>query len=98
MQQALISSENKYRTLVEQSHVGVFIMDEVTIVYANRALADMLGVTEKELVGKSYLELLAPEAIDDTAPLRRAYRTTATSPRTSKAACCMPTASACTRA
>ena len=37
MQQALISSENKYRTLVEQSHVGVFIMDEVKIVYANRA-------------------------------------------------------------
>jgi diguanylate cyclase (GGDEF)-like protein/PAS domain S-box-containing protein len=76
MQQALISSENKYRTLVEQSHVGVFIMDEVKIVYANRALADMLGVTEAGLVGKSYLELLAPESIDDTAPMRRAYRTT----------------------
>ncbi|MEO8159805.1 MAG: PAS domain S-box protein [Arenimonas sp.] len=76
MQQALISSENKYRTLVEQSHVGVFIMDETKLVYANRALADMLGLTEQELVGKSYMELLAPEAIDETAPLRRAYRTT----------------------
>ena len=76
MQQALVSSENKYRTLVEQSHVGVFIMDEARIVYANRALADMLGVTDTELVGRSYLELLAPEAIDETAPLRRAYRTT----------------------
>jgi len=76
MQQALISSENKYRTLVEQSHVGVFIMNEVEIVYANRALADMLGVNEADLVGKSYLDLLAPEAIDETAPMRRAYRTT----------------------
>jgi diguanylate cyclase (GGDEF)-like protein/PAS domain S-box-containing protein len=76
MQQALVSSENKYRTLVEQSHVGVFIMDEHKLVYANRALADMLGMTDKQLVGRSYLELLAPEAVDDTAPLRRAYRTT----------------------
>jgi diguanylate cyclase (GGDEF)-like protein/PAS domain S-box-containing protein len=56
--------------------VGVFIMDEVKIVYVNRALADMLGMPEKQLVGRSYLELLAPEAVDDTAPLRRAYRTT----------------------
>ncbi len=76
MQQALVSSENKYRTLVEQSHVGVFIMDEVKLVYANRALADMLGVDPAELVGRSYLQLLAPEALDETAPLRRAYRTT----------------------
>jgi diguanylate cyclase (GGDEF)-like protein/PAS domain S-box-containing protein len=76
MQQALVSSENKYRTLVEQSHVGVFIMDEQKLVYANRALADMLGMTEEELVGRSYLDLLAPEAVDETAPLRRAYRTT----------------------
>ena len=76
MQQALVSSENKYRTLVEQSHVGVFIMDEVKLVYANRALADMLGVSETDLIGKSYLDLLAPEAVDETAPLRRAYRTT----------------------
>jgi diguanylate cyclase (GGDEF)-like protein/PAS domain S-box-containing protein len=76
MQQALISSENKYRTLVEQSHIGVFIMDESKIVYANRALADMLGVTEQDIVGKSYLELLAPESIDETAPMRRTFRTT----------------------
>ncbi|MEO7252145.1 MAG: PAS domain S-box protein, partial [Arenimonas sp.] len=73
MQQALVSSENKYRTLVEQSHVGVFIMDEVKLVYVNRALAGMLGVAEGELVGKSYRELLAPEAVDDTASLRQTF-------------------------
>ena len=76
MQQALISSENKYRTLVEQSHVGVFIMDQVCLTYANRALAEMLGVQESDLIGKSYLQLLAPEAVDDTASLRRTYRNT----------------------
>ena len=76
MQQALVSSENKYRTLVEQSHVGVFIMDQVKMVYANRALAQMLGVGETDLIGKSYLELLAPEGVDDTASLRKTYHTT----------------------
>ena len=76
MQQALISSENKYRTLVEQSHVGVFIMDETSLVYVNRALASMLGVREEDLVGRSYLDLLAPEAVDDTASLRKTYHNT----------------------
>lgn len=76
MQQALVSSENKYRTLVEQSHVGVFIMDENSLVYVNRALASMLGVKEDDLVGRSYLDLLAPEAMDDTASLRKTYHNT----------------------
>jgi diguanylate cyclase (GGDEF)-like protein/PAS domain S-box-containing protein len=74
MQQALISSENKYRTLVEQSHVGVFIMDQVKLVYVNRALASMLGMTELDLLGKSYVDLLAPDSLDDTAPLRKDFR------------------------
>jgi diguanylate cyclase (GGDEF)-like protein/PAS domain S-box-containing protein len=76
MQQALMSSENKYRTLVEQSHVGVFIMDQVKLVYVNRALAEMLGMREADLVGRSYLDLLAPDSMDDTAPLRKTFRNT----------------------
>ena len=70
MQQALVSSENKYRTLVEQSHVGVFIMDDGRLVYANRALADMLGYEPSELEGRHYNDLLAPEAGDEAPPPR----------------------------
>lgn len=76
MQQALVSSENKYRTLVEQSHVGVFIMDDVALVYVNRALAEMLGLRESQMIGRTYLELLAPESVDDTASLRKTYHNT----------------------
>jgi diguanylate cyclase (GGDEF)-like protein/PAS domain S-box-containing protein len=36
----------------------------------------MLGVTDVELVGRSYLDLLAPEAVDDTASLRRTMHNT----------------------
>ena len=70
MQQALVSSENKYRTLVEQSHVGVFILDQGCLTYANRALSDMLGFEPAELAGRDYHGLLAPEAADPVPTLR----------------------------
>jgi diguanylate cyclase (GGDEF)-like protein/PAS domain S-box-containing protein len=73
MQQALVSSETKYRTLVEQSHVGVFIMDRVEVVYANRALAGMLGHEEAALVGRPWLGLLAPEAAREASELHQHY-------------------------
>jgi len=63
MQHALAHSENKYRTLVEQSHVGVFIIRDGRYVYANRALADMVGRGEAEMLGMHYKSLLAPEML-----------------------------------
>ena len=65
MQQALVSSENKYRTLVEQSHVGVFILDDDRLTYVNRALSQMLGFEPADLAGKHYQELMAPESASD---------------------------------
>ena len=72
MQQALISSENKYRTLVEQSHVGVFILDDGKLAYANGALSGMLGFETGELVGCDYHDLLAPESGGSVPSLRAA--------------------------
>jgi diguanylate cyclase (GGDEF)-like protein/PAS domain S-box-containing protein len=72
MQQALVSSENKYRTLVEQSHVGVFILDAGRLTYANRALSDMLGFDPADLVGQDYHALLAPDAAEAVPSLRSA--------------------------
>ncbi len=80
MQQALVRSENKYRTLVEQSHVGVFIMDRVDLVYVNRALADMLGYSEQSLVGKPYASVIAPEAAAEATALHQRYSLTGEMP------------------
>jgi diguanylate cyclase (GGDEF)-like protein/PAS domain S-box-containing protein len=66
MQQALLSSESKYRTLVEHSQVGVFILKELTLVYCNQTLADMTGYLESEIIGKTILEFIAPEDIETT--------------------------------
>ena len=81
MQQALVSSETKYRTLVEQSHVGVFIMDRVQVVYVNRALAGMLGLAETDVVGRPWIELLSPEAARDAAALHAHYFATGEIPQ-----------------
>ena len=62
-EQALLRSESKYRTLVEHSQVGVFIMAGERYTYANHAFAQMLGYREDELVGRDYREIMAPDAV-----------------------------------
>ena len=66
MQKALASSENKYRTLVEHSQVGVFILKEMTLVYCNQTLLTMTGYEEHEIIGRQILEFIAPEDIEGT--------------------------------
>jgi len=63
MQQALLRSESKYRTLVEHSQVGVFIMQGDQYTYANQAFAAMLGREETGLLGVSFRQIMAPEAL-----------------------------------
>ncbi len=63
IQLALQHSEGKYRTLVEHSQVGVFIMRGDRYTYANQAFTRMLGYGEGELVGRDFRQIMAPEAI-----------------------------------
>ena len=52
------SSEERFRNLLEDLHVGVFIMGpEAQVEYANRAALDMWGLTSEEVVGKTGLDL-----------------------------------------
>ena len=60
-QRALSQSEALYRSLVENSHDGVFLMQHGTILFCNDALARALDYTAAELVGTSYLARVAPE-------------------------------------
>jgi two-component system cell cycle sensor histidine kinase/response regulator CckA len=47
---ALRTAEAKYRALVEQSLMGVFILQTGRLVYVNPKAADLLGYTQQELV------------------------------------------------
>ena len=58
---ALMESEEKYRTLVEHTRDGVFIVQDSRLVFYNRAFAEMAGCGEDELIGHHINEMIVPE-------------------------------------
>jgi PAS domain S-box-containing protein len=61
-EQALRDSEARFRQLAEASFEGIAIHEQGRILEVNRVLADMFGYTMDELIGRSVLELAAPES------------------------------------
>jgi two-component system, cell cycle sensor histidine kinase and response regulator CckA len=57
LQQKLRESEEKYRLLIENSPLGVTIFQNGHLVFVNSALCDMLGYTDRQLIGLSKQEL-----------------------------------------
>lgn len=58
-QQALSSSEERYRTLVENQNEGVVILDEHEVFeYANLAVENVLGLTPEQLIGRQLIEFI----------------------------------------
>jgi PAS domain S-box-containing protein len=59
---ALLASETNYRRIVETSYEGIWIFDaEARTTFANRRMAEMLGIPLAELLGASLWEFLYPE-------------------------------------
>jgi PAS domain S-box-containing protein len=63
-EEALRESEERYKGLVDSAFDGVVIHQDLTIVSANRAYAEMFGYTVDELVGRKVLDLTPPEHRD----------------------------------
>jgi diguanylate cyclase (GGDEF)-like protein/PAS domain S-box-containing protein len=61
-EQALQRSELRYRTLVEHSQVGVYMMLDDRYTYVNLAFATMFGYTEAELIGADFRILVPAES------------------------------------
>jgi PAS domain S-box-containing protein len=59
--EALISSEEKFRTLVESSMDGIVILLEGKVAYMNPALVELSGYTMQEQIGRNFEENLVPE-------------------------------------
>ncbi|MBD3402966.1 PAS domain S-box protein, partial [candidate division GN15 bacterium] len=64
---ALRESEQKYRSLVERANDGICIVDDNTLRYVNRSLANMLGFEPQELIGRHYTEYIHPSEIGKVA-------------------------------
>ncbi|MGB9939972.1 PAS domain S-box protein [Methanosarcina sp.] len=53
-EEALRESEEKYRNIIETANEGIWIVDpEARTTYANQKMAEMLGCTQEEMIGKS---------------------------------------------
>lgn len=74
MEQALRNSERNYRMLVENAYNGILRTEgpKRTITYANPRIAQMLGYSVDELVGKSYVDLVHPDDMEEYLQARRA--------------------------
>lgn len=57
----LIESEAKFKGLVEQSLVGIFIIDDTTLFYANPRTAEILGYHPDEILGPKLEKMVHQE-------------------------------------
>ncbi|MCD4847735.1 MAG: PAS domain S-box protein [Candidatus Aegiribacteria sp.] len=60
----LSESEEKYRTLVEHSHDGIYIYAGGGFLFVNNRMCDMTGYTKVELAGMKFWELAHPEDLE----------------------------------
>jgi PAS domain S-box-containing protein len=74
------NSQNKFRTVFEQSSLGhKFIDSDLKILKVNKALLKMLGYTEKELLGSHITDFVVPELADGWKKLQHELWTNETS-------------------
>jgi len=60
-EKALLEAERKYRTLVENSQVGVFSAQYGQLTYVNRYFANTFGYKPEEMLGSPFLHYFAGE-------------------------------------
>lgn len=62
MEQALRESEEKYRRMIEVAQEGIWTIDEGAVTtYVNRRMAEMLGYTEEEMLGRHLFDFMDEE-------------------------------------
>ena len=63
VEEKLRESEEKYRNIVETANEGILIIDnEAIITYANKKMADMLGYTLEEGIGRPIWDFISEES------------------------------------
>lgn len=66
-QNAVLESEERFRTSFEASKIGIGIISpEGILISINKATSKILGYTKKELLGKNFLEFTHPEDVENS--------------------------------
>ncbi|MCX6002098.1 MAG: PAS domain S-box protein [Chloroflexi bacterium] len=62
MENQIVQSEAKYRSIVDTSASGIAIADEAgTLIFVNDRLCDMYGYSRDEVLGKQFLDFIHPD-------------------------------------
>jgi PAS domain S-box-containing protein len=62
-EEALVESEERYRSIVETATEGIWILDaKARTTYVNKQMAQMLGYTTEQMRGRSFFEYTDPQA------------------------------------
>ncbi|HKS37990.1 MAG TPA: PAS domain S-box protein, partial [Verrucomicrobiae bacterium] len=61
MEEELIAAEAKFRTLVEQSIVGICIIQDGNLAYVNPRMSELFGDTTEGMVGRPVLDLVVQD-------------------------------------
>ena len=64
IEDALKESEERYRILAQSTIEGIIITDDTSVIDGNKQIFEMFGYKKRELLGRSYMDLLAPESHD----------------------------------
>ncbi len=60
-EEALLEAEVKYAAVVENSLDGIAILQDGVLKFVNSIYSTLMGYTSAEVIGKNFLELVAPE-------------------------------------
>jgi PAS domain S-box-containing protein len=65
-EEELRSSEERYRRIVDTANEGIWMVDENSrITFVNRRMAEMLGYSAEEMIGRSTSDFMEVEATDE---------------------------------
>ncbi len=72
-QQALMDSEEKYRTLVEDARIGISISKDNSLIYANNALRSILGYSIHDKIDIDIINKMDAPVLDQNKKLKSGY-------------------------
>ncbi len=61
MQQAMVDSEARYRSLIENMQDAMFVIQQSVLVFVNHVFANLVGYAPDELIGQNFAKYIAPE-------------------------------------
>jgi PAS domain S-box-containing protein len=70
-EEALKESEEKYHSLIEHSNDGIVYIEDKLIQYCNSKMLEISGYTMEELIGKPFIDFIAPKQKKSAAEIYR---------------------------